>query len=118
MSELRDEILKIISPHATENCHERDCRWCIVARRRADLILAAVADWLASPVGCDVRLSLALDAAAPGAFGHGVWADAGLTDAALAVARELAAVIRPPAPLGQRPALAERYAELPDGGPS
>ncbi|WP_018214756.1 hypothetical protein [Salinispora vitiensis] len=104
--DLRDEIVGILGQPDVDATH------------RADLILSAVADWLGSPVGCDVRLSLALDAAAPGVFGHGVWADAGLTDAALAVARELAAAIRPPDPSGPRPALADRYAELPSGGAS
>ncbi|NYT96302.1 hypothetical protein [Salinispora sp. H7-4] len=105
MNDLRHEIVDILGQPEIDTA------------ARADLILSAMADWLGSPVGYGLRLSLALDAAAPGVFGHGVWADAGLTDAALAVARELAAAIRPPAPRGQRP-LADRYAELPSEGPS
>lgn len=104
--DLRDELVDILGQSGVD------------AAARADLILAAVADWLGSPVGCGLRLSLALDAAAPGKFGCGVWEDAGLTEAALAVARELAAAIRPPDPSGPRPTLADRYAGLPSGGPS
>lgn len=109
--DLRDEIVDIISPHAMA-CQEHDCNWCANAMSRADLILSTLADWLGEP-GRDWRAGLALAEACAGCA-DGIDPD----QAVGAVLAELAEAIRPPAPPDRRPTLADRYAELPSGGPS
>ncbi|WP_018253999.1 hypothetical protein [Salinispora mooreana] len=108
---LIDAIVDVISPHATD-CHGIDCSSCADAVSRADLILATLADWLTEP-GRDWRAGLALAEACAGCA-DGIDPDRAVN----AVLVELAAAIRPTAPPGRRPTLADRYAELPDGGPS
>lgn len=109
--DLRDEIVAIISPHATA-CQEHGCGWCADAVSRADLILNTLADWLTEP-GRDWRAGLALAEACAGCA-DGIDPDRAVN----AVIAELAAAIRPAAPRGRRPTLADRYAALPDGGAS
>lgn len=111
MRGLQDEIVDVISPHVTA-CQEHDCGWCAEAMSRADAVLDTVADWLIEP-GRDWRAGLALAEACAGCA-DGIDPDRAVN----AVLTELAAAIRPSAPSGPRPTLADRYAELPDGGPS
>lgn len=108
---LIDEIVDVISPHATA-CQEHDCGWCAEAMSRADTVLNMLADWLTEP-GRDWRAGLALAEACAGCA-DGIDPDRAVN----AVLTELAAAIRPPTPPGRRPALADRYAELPPGDAS
>ncbi|MFG2059701.1 hypothetical protein ACGFI9_37385 [Micromonospora sp. NPDC048930] len=117
MTPIRDQIIDILAPHAA-GCQDADCSMCDDAMKRADLVLAAIATWMTEP-GHDFRLSLALAEAAPGRFDYGVHGDAELTDAAMAVAAELAKALRPAQPepdTADRPAVADRYAVLAGGG--
>lgn len=109
MTPIRDQIIHILAPHSTTGCQD-DCQLCATGRQLTDPILTAVAGWMVRP-GHDFRLGLAL--------GEALRVDPEDIDrAAMAVAAELAAALRPAAPApdtADRPAVADRYAALPGG---
>ncbi len=114
---IRDQIIDILAPHAAA-CQDPDCTWCDDAAKRADLILAAVADTLTGTGDDDphisVRLGLALAAADPDRYPDG--GGEAEQAAAMAVVRALADDILRPAPVpAERPAVADRYATLAGG---